>query len=1185
MTGLGVQGDAPAVSIQPKLKDGIHLRWATTPDLAFPWFGFFLFRRQLGNEAPKTCIFPLSQHLPPGLQSTASIVLARNEVVESDLPINLTEDFPPANSSEVDFGPVNKQPRAFVRLRMPLSRFATEAQISIGFRKSSEKSVVRITAFNGETAVASEIVSGTPGAIVNATIAADSFDSVLFEAMPSKTLPDAALVQFCYFDLEQGARQGWRPVPNCPQPITLPLTHPDYPATGNQPENENAARGAAIGRVSYGNPAPFAAAFSDLHTELVRLVKGGPASVPMNDPSRATAEAGQYDPPDPTLQPPNASHLNPLDLVNLASLHPAIAQMLGLYWVDLTAVSGQIYDYLILADASGVAGGKAQGALAAWKSGSLMIEGYICSNLHAAQAPPLPPPPDVRSYALSGATIANQGGAGVTDATLVAGLLWDRQATITGDLLPSSPVLYHAWREARGQSALPTPSTESGVHITSNGPILIGLRIGSPFVTPQMPADWPPFSLYRLDRPGHEGWYSYRVSGMDIFGRISAMSPPAPWFQWAPVPDPRPYYYKDPPGNSIVYQDAIQLLDRTPPPMPAGVEAWALDPADPFLVQDNAYNAWRLSLPAAVRNTLVGLRVRWRWTEAQMRQAPDTVEFRVYYNGIAFPPGSPPAPPIPTEADLVATAGWAERAHVTLYAADFAPEADGSRTYQVFLPRPGGPPAVFPNGLPLNPSLAEPVAYAYVGVSAADGTLAADDDPKWNAGGWGHRAGNESRASSPAKIYRVWRQTPLAPAIPPNSERVFATPADYHDRSYYTYRWRPQPFLHAHICRAVDESIFTLDWNTRVPNNISVNDNTIFPDAATEPRWSATKRHEVAAEINQFSALPRTPEGKQQALVKYRALSNDALRVLASLPAAAPAFVQLTTVPLDPNEAANANRRGPDNPENYTVDPKLRIYIDTLDGRANNRYFYRALYVDQANNRGQLSLSGPPVWLPNVVAPRAPALQAVQGGDRQIAIAWASNRERDLVAYRVYRADSTAAARDIRSMTLVHTRLVAAGEPSARPASVMWTDTPLPGLTPFYYRVTAVDDADNESPPTPMVTGRAVDASPPDPAAVDGAIWLRINAGGVELPFAGASASLPAAVRVDWSGPAPEFEYLVQRRSGPTNLWQSRAPWLQQCTYLDLGVDETLDYEFRVLTRKPSNKMTSASSALAAKGK
>lgn len=79
----------------------------------------------------------------------------------------------------------------------------------------------------------------------------------------------------------------------------------------------------------------------------------------------------------------------------------------------------------------------------------------------------------------------------------------------------------------------------------------------------------------------------------------------------------------------------------------------------------------------------------------------------------------------------------------------------------------------------------------------------------------------------------------------------------------------------------------------------------------------------------------------------YRQLSDAALRVLAGLPSSESAFVQLTINPLDPNDAGNANRLGPDNPDDLILDPNERAFIDTLDGRSTNRYFYRAALIDE----------------------------------------------------------------------------------------------------------------------------------------------------------------------------------------------------------------------------------------------
>jgi hypothetical protein len=261
----------------------------------------------------------------------------------------------------------------------------------------------------------------------------------------------------------------------------------------------------------------------------------------------------------------------------------------------------------------------------------------------------------------------------------------------------------------------------------------------------------------------------------------------------------------------------------------------------------------------------------------------------------------------------------------------------------------------------------------------------------------------------------------------------------------------------------------------------------------------------------------------------------------------------MTAQPLDPNDTATADRRGPDNPDTYTPNPNLRSYIDTLDGRATNRYFYRAAYVDGAYNRSEkLSLASPPVWLPNVVPPRAPVITKVLGGDRRITVAWASNREPDLAEYRVYRADSAAAARDLRSMTLVHTEPVPAGDPLARPAQVRWTDTPVPALVSFYYRVAAVDTEENVSDPSATVQGRAVDDALPvaPPLTVE---WTN---------------GTPPLAHASWT--ATE-ETILQRRVAISPVWDTITDWLPAGAHtLDDPINPDFPWFYRLQVRKPT---------------
>ena len=78
--------------------------------------------------------------------------------------------------------------------------------------------------------------------------------------------------------------------------------------------------------------------------------------------------------------------------------------------------------------------------------------------------------------------------------------------------------------------------------------------------------------------------------------------------------------------------------------------------------------------------------------------------------------------------------------------------------------------------------------------------------------------------------------------------------------------------------------------------------------------------------LNALNAFPKTDAGKLQALRAYRALSDDALRVLTNVPGCEKAFVQLTRQALNPADAATLDRRGPDDAANYVPRAALRAH-------------------------------------------------------------------------------------------------------------------------------------------------------------------------------------------------------------------------------------------------------------------
>lgn len=1069
--------------------------------------------------------------------------------------------------------------------------------------------------------VDSKTVCGKPGQVKKVQLSADAIDRIDFGT------GEAALIDLCVATVRQSARENWEAIEDFEYPLCLPTAQPDYPCPG-APATTAQARNLALGRIHYGPSGPWGGArFTELDGRLRHLVKDGP-------PPGGEAMFDRFEPVAGTPAPPPEvggsiiqKRQRPLELLLLGTLQPAIAQMLGLYWCDRTAVPGKAYDYLLVADHDHSLGGTIGNALT-WVENVFdfsVVDGFIAYNKTVTPAVPLPRPTDVRVYSLPGATVAKTDGDPVIDASNNAGLTWNRR--LIGSVLESdAPILYHAWRANLGQGEDPPDADDNDFDVmTKEHPIPVSRSILDPPEIPPTPAEWPDFPLHFIDRGLRDGWYAYAVSGVDIFGRHSSKSAPAKWFQWAPAPNPRPWYYTMPEADRMVEGTRIRLLDKIAPPPPPGIEAFALDPEDPAVLRDDAWETWFDSLSPAEKTSVIGLRVRWQWKLEQQRQAPDTREFRVYYHpaplntlrgrvtevtpagatetdvvtdivntqpadafaGIAAgigadsfmivksKAGSPlrfrvrnigptdnvipgnrtrcalPLPPgHALYTDYSKPGNWQDRLLVVPYGSPVR-VVGSERYYEAFLPVSGGADR---EGLPLTTTLREPVAAAVIGVTTAD-----DKEHTADVRGEADRFGNESRVGGPAAVLRIRRVKPDPPPVPPDSPKLWASPADYKSNAYFTYRWLPSEDLKTFVYRALDDAVFKADQARRPRPALLATDMEFFPDPAVEPAWNALKRQQVADELNALNGLNFSDTAAVRAA--YNGLSNDGMRVLAGLPGTERVFIQLNPVALDPDEPKTS---APDGLRWRTIGPDVapgcltgnqRAYVDALDGRASNRYFYRCAYVDETQNLGAMGLSSPPVYLPDVTPPTAPRIAGLRAGDRQITIEWASNREPDLAEYRVYRTDSAKASRDIRLMTLVHTVEVAEGDPAARPRTLSWTDGSLPGLRDFWYRVVAVDRVDpdpkggggNISAPSPAMRGRAYDRTPPDPPEITTLEWVRVDDAGTVHPWTDAvppEERWESAVQIAWSPAGDGVRLLLQVKAESDTGFFPASPWL-----------------------------------------
>lgn len=976
--------------------------------------------------------------------------------------------------------------------------------------------------------VASREVEGAAGEIVGVELPVSRATGIRVSGGP------AALLDLCWAEPERALRGEWEPVPHCPQPIALPIRHPDYPAWSG-PIDEVVAEQEALSRIRYGSAAEWQGApFAEMHEALRLLVEGGPA-MPMSDPARAWTDVTPAGAPA-GVETPRVSRLHPLDMLMLGAIHAPVAEQAGLAWTDETT-GNQSFDYMVVADHAGVSGGH-PGRLIE----HIMEQGFdagtdvaILYDQRAEPRQPLPAPVAVKVHALPGGPVRDEAGH-IRQAAGAAGLDWPVAPSPSGWLDAAAPVYHHVYRDFAGNGAVAVMPPEARDWRTKGRPVVRAASAALPTAPAAAPAGWPPTEPAYVDLALDEEWYVYQMVGVDIFGRFSPKSAFAAWWQWAPAPNPPPWYQSGTTAR-VVDPQAVRILDKTPPPVPLSVEAFVLDPADPVLVKDAAYQAWRASLGADGADR-IGLRVRWRWGLNQQLAAPDTAEFRLYWHGGSAPP--------PGWEDAAA---WADRFFVNPYDANVQVGPDGDRRYDVFLPKPGS--GALATSVPLHPDVATPVAYANVSATASDGASHSAD--RWpGSGANAARVGNEGRCAPPQRVFRVHRTPPPAPGPVVDGPRVYATPADWHGRSFHTHRWVPQPGLHAHVLRAIDEAVFEADWVAQPRPAIAPSD----PAFPTEAIWTAAKKAAVAARIDAIGALlPNAPDASQKAAAKpaafalYRALNDDALRVLGNRTGNERAFQQVSVAPLAADDAPD--RRGPDDPADYLPSADRCAFVDSVEGRARNRLLYRTQFIDAAQNRSPFGPCATPVRLPDVVAPRPPAVTRAIGGDRTIALHWRSGAETDLAAYRIYRAADERAARGVETMAMV-ADIAVAPDPAARPAEMTWTDTDVPGLRDFWYRIVAVDAVDpdprggggNPSTPSPAIRVRAFDQTPPPPPPITAVDRVWIDAAGMTYPFTDPAPDGAPGIAVQWEDAGVDARILVQARGPADDSFRNLSGWL-----------------------------------------
>lgn len=376
----------------------------------------------------------------------------------------------------------------------------------------------------------------------------------------------------------------------------------------------------------------------------------------------------------------------------------------------------------------------------------------------------------------------------------------------------------------------------------------------------------------------------------------------------------------------------------------------------------------------------------------------------------------------------------------------------------------------------------------------------------------------EGSVSPPATIMSVyWKVPPEQTFV--DAPGLKATAADVFGKSSYPLRW-PRPAANSrlkyYVYRTMDETLFGVDRKIRdirpkVRNNA-------FYDAALSDLGIGLG----AADLANFRA--DEPD--------YSTYNNNMLKALGSLAGNEEAFSKLNEKPIDPEKPEYTDRRIPGEPP-YMPNAAAVLYEDsTLDGRAANRYLYRIRAVNEIGGLSAFGAATLPVEAPRVTPPVAPTITKVEGGDRQITVAWSPRPGAGIVGYLVYRTDEERKAGDWRTMTLLKQNPAdpySLDIPDPVPADFRYeyVDDTVEPRKKYYYGIAAVDGDGLRSRLSPVKTSQAYDTMPPEAP-----MWISQNRSGDNT-----------SVILEWSSNRP-FACIVKRRQQGGGVFFNVSSWL-----------------------------------------
>jgi hypothetical protein len=478
-------------STPPKLPDGVHLRWIFGRERGFPKGGYCVFRRH--SQQPVEVVFSAvtaianandSPHQvsgdwgtftstnPDPLSRGGYVPLSRGDYVKESRLMDLFS----LRCQEVDELVLQG---LLLKFDLPAGRLAFRVTLWIDFPsklQSSSKSIqVKLYSDTARTQLIDQktIESQANGEVIKASFTHAAIAAIDFSSGPAVLAALEYDLLYPYFYWEH-----IHPI----QILNLPVNHPNY---NGKKTDQASSETLAVKRIRYGAPDIWRGAhFQQLHNNLLNLVQGGGDGSSMHQIEQRDLKGVD----DAGMLKGIIKAIKPLDVVSLSSLHPAVAQMLGLYLIDTTADKDQEYDYLVLAchqqlfirDWLSLVNDERNFAPVAHPD---RFDAWICSRVRLKPHEPLPPPEPPSTYALPRPGSLDQ-----------VGLHWKKPQISNGTMQPGMPVWQQVYRTVLGESEQPPPLPSDDQF----EPLANGLTLPSqsdPNAPLPPPSGWPPTPL------------------------------------------------------------------------------------------------------------------------------------------------------------------------------------------------------------------------------------------------------------------------------------------------------------------------------------------------------------------------------------------------------------------------------------------------------------------------------------------------------------------------------------------------------------------------------------------------------------------------------------------------------------------------------------------------------------------